>query len=57
MSVIEKDGPYAWFYLAVTAVACFLFIGLIDSTGIVVAVFIAHYNESNAKGGMLPCCL
>jgi hypothetical protein len=36
-----------------TALISFLLLGLIDSIGIIVAVFIAHYNESNAKGGML----
>jgi hypothetical protein len=53
MSAVQKDGPYAWFYLAMTALISFLLLGLIDSIGIIVAVFIAHYNESNAKGGML----
>jgi hypothetical protein len=52
MYAVQKDGPYAWFYLAITAVISFLIVGLIDSIGIIVAVFITHYNESNAKGGM-----
>ena len=51
MSAVQKDGSYAWFYSAITALVCFLFIGLVDSIGITVAVFIVHYNESNAKGG------
>lgn len=52
MPSFDKDGPYAWFYSAITALVCFLFIGLVDSVGIIVAVFIVHFNESNAKGGM-----
>lgn len=51
MTALQKDGPFAWFYLAITALTCFLFLGLADSTGIIVAVLIVHYNESNAKGG------
>jgi hypothetical protein len=53
MSAVQKDGSYAWFYSAITALVCFLLLGLIDSIGIIVAVFIVHYNESNAKGGEL----
>ena len=52
MSNIQKDGAYSWFYLAATCIVSFTFIGLADSIGIIVAVFIDHLNESNAKGGM-----
>ncbi|XP_028397750.1 monocarboxylate transporter 12-like [Dendronephthya gigantea] len=53
MSALQKDGPFAWFYLAITALTCFLLLGLADSTGIIVAVLIVHHNESNAKGGWI----
>lgn len=52
MTAIRKDGPYSWFYLAITLVASFFFIGLTDSIGILVAVFIERLNETNAKGGL-----
>jgi hypothetical protein len=51
MDNIQKDGPYSWFYLTATCLVSFTFIGVADSTGIFVAVFIEHLNESNAKGG------
>ena len=53
MFAVQKDGPYAWFFSATTSLITFLVLGLADSFGIIVAVFIVHYNESNAKGGML----
>jgi hypothetical protein len=52
MSNIRKDGPYSWFYLTATSIACFTIIGLADSIGIIIAVFIDYLNVSNAKGGM-----
>jgi hypothetical protein len=52
MSNIHKDGPYSWVFLTATSIVSFTFIGLADSIGIIVAVFIDHLNESNAKGGM-----
>ena len=52
MSNTRKDGCYSWFYLTATVMTSFTFIGLVDSVGIIVAVFIDHFNESNAKGGM-----
>ena len=51
MSAVQKDGPYAWFFSAITLLITFLILGLCDSFGIIVAVFIVHYKESNAKGG------
>ena len=53
MSNIQKDGPYSWFHLTATCIVSFTFIGLADSIGIIVAVFIDHLNESNAKGGCI----
>ncbi len=52
MSNIHKDGPYSWVFLTATGIVSFTFIGLADSIGIIVAVFIDHLNASNAKGGM-----
>ena len=51
MDNIQKDGPYSWVYLTATCIVSFTFIGIADSMGIFVAVFIEHLNESNAKGG------
>ena len=51
MKNIRKDGPYSCFYLTATAIVSFTFIGLVDTIGVIVAVFIDHLNGSNAKGG------
>ena len=53
MSGIQKDGGYSWLFLTATVIVSFTFIGVADSIGILVAVFIDHLNESNTKGGML----
>ncbi|XP_028397681.1 monocarboxylate transporter 4-like [Dendronephthya gigantea] len=53
MSHIHKDGPYSWLWLTVTAIVCFTFIGLADSMGIIVAVFIERLHGSNAIGGWI----
>ena len=51
MTDMQKDSPYSWLFLTATAIVTFTFVGFSDSMGIIVAVFIEHLNESNAKGG------
>lgn len=51
MSSFNKDSRYSWFYLVVNSIVSFFFIGLCDSIGIIVAVFVDLYKEDNTKGG------
>lgn len=47
----QKDGLSSWFYLVATFLMTFTIIGLADTAGVFVAVFVDHYKETNAKTG------
>ena len=53
----QKDGLSSWFYLVATFFMTFTIIGLADTAGVFVGVFVDHYKETNAKTGWMDISL
>ena len=47
----KKDTISSWIYLGVLAFAVCLIMGMMNSVGVLVLVFVDYYKESNAKAG------
>ena len=54
-----KDSRASWMFLSVSGCVLAFSGGLIDSVGILVAVFVEYFNETNSKIGecIIAACL
>ena len=48
---LTKDGAVSWVYLAVTTVMMLTIQAFNNSSGVLVAILIEEFNQSNAKTG------